>query len=169
MLSKLNPIDVIKSHFHSLRYHDTEKISKSEVLFHLFFPAIIAWIYYHYDLKLNPEIVGIIVSAASIVAGLMLNLMVLIYTLAYNTKNAQKPISNEAEFKILTSEILASIAYSVLLCICLVVTAFAALASIPIIGIISSIITIYIGISILIVLLMILKRCYIIVNYDLNN
>lgn len=169
MLTKLNPSEIIWAHFRSMYRYDTGKINWAEILFHIFFPVTGSTVIYLIEENISKEVVGIVVSAASIVAGLMLNLLVLIYTLAFNTKNSQKPVPNVDDFKKLTAELLASISYSILLCIALVVVSFVALSPNKIFCSLGMILTVYFGVSVLLCLLLVLKRCYKMVSFDINN
>ncbi|MBI5925644.1 MAG: hypothetical protein HY836_08575 [Aquabacterium sp.] len=169
MLSKINPYEIIASHYRSMYRHDTGKIDIIEVGLHFSIPLSLAIVAAYCTEALTSEVVGIIVSAASIVAGLMLNLLVLVYTLAYNTKNSGKPISKPGEFKTLTDELLATISYSILICIGLVATAFLALAKNLPIAEVGKFVTIFLGASAMLCLLMVLKRCHILVAFELNQ
>lgn len=169
MLSKIDPREIISSHFRSMYRHDTGKVDASEVSLHIAVPLAFSILSAFFIESLSGDVVGIIVSAASIVAGLMLNLMVLVYTLAYNTKNSGKPISKPTEFKNLTDELLATISYSILICIMLVATAFLALAPNSLVAEVGKFIATYLGASALLCLLMVLKRCHILVAFELNQ
>lgn len=169
MLSKINPYEIIASHYRSMYRHDTGKIDIIEIGLHLSIPLSLAIVAVYCTDALTGEVVGIIVSAASIVAGLMLNLLVLVYTLVYNTRNSGKPISKPGEFKALTDELLATISYSILVCIILVATAFLALAESLPLAELGKFVTIFLGASAMLCLLMVLKRCHILVAFELNQ
>lgn len=169
MLSRINPHEIIAAHFRSMYRHDTGQMDIGEVCLHITVPLVLAFVAAYCTEALTSEVVGIIVSAASIVAGLMLNLLVLVYTLAYNTKNSGKPISKPTEFKRLTDELLATISYSILVCIALVATAFLALAKSSPISEFGKFVTVYLGVSAMLCLLMVLKRCHILVAFELNQ
>lgn len=169
MFTKLNPTEIISAHFRSMYRYDTDGINWPELLFHLLFPLIVSGVLLQTTGNFTNDVSGIVVSAASIVAGLMLNLLVLIYTLAYNTKNSSNPISNLADFKSLTTELLASISYSILLCILLVIASFVALSPNGAAASVGRGVAIYLGTSTLLCLLLVLKRCYTMVNFDLKN
>jgi hypothetical protein len=169
MLTKLNPTEIISAHFRSMYRYDTGGVSWPEIFFHLLFPLIVSALLLYTTGNFTNDVSGIVVSAASIVAGLMLNLLVLIYTLAYNTKNSSSPISNLGDFKKLTIELLASISCSILLCILLVIASFVALSPNGAAASIGRGIAIYLGTSTLLCLLLVLKRCHTMVNFDLKS
>lgn len=169
MFSKLNPIDIVLAHFRSLHSYDSNKLSITEMFFHILFPAFISAIIFWLVREVSETVVGIIVSAASIAAGLMLNLLVLIYTLVHNTKSRTKQVSNFKEFRQLTSETLATIAYNVFLCIFLIVSAFFILSESYLLSAIGRLVTVYIGVSAILCLLIVLKRCHNIIQFDVDQ
>lgn len=169
MLSKLNPWAIVEAHFASLRDYESDRHSWAESAFHILFPAVIAGTHFALADALSENVVGIIVSAASIVAGLMLNLLVLIYTLVYNAKNSERPISNFADFKVLAGETLATISYSVLICILLVLFAFFSLSGWTPLAITGRIGAVYFGATEVLCLLIVLKRCYGVIQFEVKR
>lgn len=168
MLSKLNPFAIVKSHYLSLRSFQTGKLSGAEITFHLGFPAILAGLHFYFVPDISEGVISIIVSAASIVAGLMLNLLVLIYTLVFNAKANPNPVVNLALFKEVSSESLSTIAFSILLCLFLVIASFLVLSRFPLISSIGRVLTVYFGTAVILCLLIVLKRCYVIVQQELK-
>lgn len=168
MLTKMNPLGIVFAHFQTLKNYDSDSLSKSELAFHLFVPAIFSYIQYNWGSALSENVISILVSAASIFAGLMLNLLVLIYTLIFNSKMNAKSISNYSDFLILCKETLSTISYSVLICIILVVFCFLNLSSFLNLIDIGRVGTVYLSISAIFSLLIVLKRCYTIIQFDLK-
>lgn len=168
MLSKMNPFCIVKAHFATLRSYDSDEISKPEMILHIFFPLVFSLIQYKWGSDLSENTISILVSAASIFAGLMLNLLVLIYTLVYNNKQNSKIISNYKDFIKLCKETLSTISYSVFMCIILVISCFASLSEVEIIKLTGHIGSIYFSVSVILCLLIVLKRCYTIIQFDLN-
>lgn len=168
MLSKLNPISIIKAHYCSLRDYQNDRLSIAEVTLHAMLPMGLAALHVWLVPDISEGVVSIIVSAASIVAGLMLNLLVLIYTLVYNAKTNPNPVANIDDFKKVSSESLSTIAYSILLCLLLVVASFLILSRFPLIAGIGRFLTVYLGVAVVLCLLIVLKRCYAIVQLELK-
>lgn len=168
MLSKLNPLGIVFAHYSSLKDYQTDAISWLEIGIHLGFPAFLAAAHFILVPEITEGVVSIIVSAASIVAGLMLNLLVLIYTLVYNAKTNPNPVANIDDFKKISSESLSTIAYSILLCLLLVVASFLILSRFPLIAGIGRFFTVYLGTAVILCLLIVLKRCYAIVQLELK-
>jgi hypothetical protein len=169
MLSKLNPFGIVVEHFKSLHEYGSTTPSRVEILAHILIPAVLSIAHFHFVREISEGVVSIIVSAASIVAGLMLNLLVLIYTLVANTRNSTKPLSNYTEFRLLATQTLATIAYSVLLCILLVVFAFFILSSHVGLANTGRLLTVYFGAATVLCLLIVLKRCFAIIKFDLSS
>ncbi|WP_242631076.1 hypothetical protein [Variovorax paradoxus] len=165
MIQKMNPWFLVREHFSTFYDYGTGKKSPAEYAFQIGFPAVAAIL----QLRLfavSADVVSIVVSAASIVAGLMLNLLVLVYTLVFNNRESHDLYSNFVDFKRLCRETLSTIAYSVLLCIILVVTAFFALTD-GWIGTIGRFCMVYAGVSVLLCLLIVLRRSYLLINFEL--
>lgn len=168
MFTKMNPSTIVLAHFCTLKDYGTNKVSKAELFFHFVVPAIFVVIHFKFGSKLSEGIISILVSAASIFAGLMLNLLVLIYTLIFNSKQNADKISNYQDFLLLSKETLATISYSVLVCIILVLFCFLCLSEIDCLSMLGRIGCVYFGISAVFCLLMVLKRCYSIIQYELQ-
>lgn len=136
--------------------------------FFLLLPLLLAVIHVVY-FTIGENVISIVVSAASIVAGLMLNLMVLIYTLVVNNKDNAKKYSNFDDFKIICRETLATVAFSVLLCVLLVVGALMCLTDNVFVYHFGWLMMVYAGVAVLFCLLIILKRSYLLINFDFNG
>lgn len=171
MLNKISPLGIISAHFDAMRDNSTGKIILSEVIFHITFPAFIAILHIYFFDEITENVASIVVSAASIVAGLMLNLMVLIYTLAYNAKSAAVRISNFSEFQKISTETLTTISYTVFLCILLVIFSFLGIANVKFNSLVicSRFMMVYLGVASILCLLLVLKRCYSIVLFELKH
>ena len=168
MLAKLNPLGIVRAHYSSLRDYQTDHLSIAELALHLGLPGALATLHFCLVSEITEGVVGIIVSAASIVAGLMLNLLVLIYTLVFNAKANPSPAANIDDFKRVSSECLATIAFSILLCLLLVIASFLILSRFSALAGASRFLTVYLGVAVILCLLMVLKRCYAIVQLELK-
>ena len=170
MLTKLNPRAIIIAHWNSFRDDATGKLSWAELIFHAVAPAAAAATYTVFGEGISENAAGIVVSAASIAAGLLLNLLVLIYTLVYNAKSARQQIKNLDAMRQVCDEALATIAYCILLSLLLVVAAFFAIA--PRASVLSAIgqpATIYLGTANFLCVLIILKRVFALVHFEIQR
>lgn len=169
MLGKINPREIIRAHFAAMRRHDTGEIYYAELFTHIFLPVLFALVMAFLVGCATKETISIIVSASSIVAGLMLNLLVLVYTLAHNSKACQKTIPKLEEFQTVSKELTSTISYTVFICILLVASCFISLSSEKILAVIGNFLVAFFGMSALLSLLMVLKRSHALVQFDLGN
>jgi hypothetical protein len=81
MTTKIDFSKILLDHFKTLRDHESKRLMISDILLFFVFPLALSTVVIvgHFELKDN--FVTIIVTAASIFAGLLLNLLVLIYTI----------------------------------------------------------------------------------------
>jgi len=165
MLEKMNPVGLVRAHFRTFYRYSSGDYSYGELAFQLLFPlAVVAAHFFWFTL--DDTVISIVVSAAAIVAGLMLNLLVLVYTLVFNNRQNFEAFSNFSSFKDICKETLATISYSVLLCIILVVASFCALSSGGGVGAIGRALMVYTGTSTVLCLLIVLKRCFLLINFE---
>lgn len=170
MFGKLNPSRIVTAHWAAFRDYSTGRIVPMEVVFHILAPACISLAYCVYGDGISEGVAGIIVSAASIAAGLLLNLLVLIYTLIYNAKNTANPIKNIDALKQVSAEALATIGYSILLSLGLVVVAFFSLLNEPkFLKYLGEFSTVYIGCSLILCVLIVLKRVFVLVHFEIER
>lgn len=170
MLGKLNPGRIVAAHWSAFRDYSTDRIIWSEVAFQIFAPACVSLLYCYFGYGISEGIAGIIVSAASISAGLLLNLLILIYTLIYNAKKDPNPIKNIDALKQVSTEALATIGYSILLSLGLVIVVFFSFLSGPkLFEYMIKFFTVYIGCSLIICILIVLKRVFALVHFEVEK
>lgn len=169
MLYRISPNAFIKEHFLTFRDYRTNNICWLEIILQFVFAAVIA-AWHLYQHKVDPDTVSIIVSAASIVAGLMLNLMVLIYTLLVSKiDNNKTSTSNLDDFQKLCQETLANIAFSVFVCVILVVSSLFILGPIGFAANAGQFVMVFTGVVLLFTLLVVLKRCYTLISFNISS
>lgn len=170
MLTKLNPKAIVIAHWRSFKDDSTGRLSWLEIAFHACVPALVAATYISFGEGISENAAGILVSAASIAAGLLLNLLVLIYTLVYNAKSAQQQIKNLDALRQVCDEALATIAYCILLSLVLVVSAFFAIAPrSTILSQIGQAVTLYLGAATFLCVLIVLKRVFALVHFEIQR
>lgn len=99
----------------------------------------------------------------------MLNLMVLIYTLLVSKVDSSKTTSsNIDDFRLLCEETLANIAFSVFLCVILVVGSLLVLGPEGWLANTGQFIMVFSGTILIVTLLVVLKRCYALISYNLG-
>lgn len=80
MINKLSFENIIKSHISTMRDNSTDRMSLGDVFVFFVLPLMFA-IPLTYSYALNKDLTNSIITSASIFAGLLLNLLVLIYSL----------------------------------------------------------------------------------------
>lgn len=168
MLYRISPLAFVKAHFKTFTNNRTGKVAWGEIFLQFFIAIGIA--YWHLTkFTISTDAVGVVVSAASIVAGLMLNLMVLIYTLLVTKVDAKKTTeTNFINFRKLCEETLANIAFSVFVCLILVLAAILKLGETGVIADIGHFFVIFSSVFLVIALLVVLKRCYSLIDYNIG-
>ena len=182
MINRINPRQFIAAHFKTFYNYRSGAASKGEVWSQFVLAGIAAFIHVRW-FKIDDSAIGVVVSAASIVAGLILNLMVLIYTLLttkLNSYNAeilratdqeavQATTSNLSGFRKLCEETLANAAFCVFTCVILVISAIMILTDVAVIKIAGQFFTVFSGVILIITLLIVLKRCYALIDYSIGE
>lgn len=182
MIDKINPGQFIAAHFKTFYDYSNGRASSGEIWSQFALAGVAAFIHVFW-FKIDDGAIGVVVSAASIVAGLILNLMVLIYTLLttkLNSYNAeiqrttdplvvQATTSNLSAFRKLCEETLANAAFCVFTCVVLVVSAIMLLTDVRVINVIGQFLTVFSGVILIITLLIVLKRCYALIDYSIGE
>lgn len=165
MFNRMSPRDFVLAHFRTFYDFRTEKLCWGEILLQFVLAVGLGVVHVKY-FTISSESVGVVVSAASIVAGLILNLMVLIYTLLITKVNSTRSTtSNDDTFRKLCEETLANAAFCVFACVVLVIGSICKLADKGIVADFGQFTMVFSGVFVVITLLVILKRCYSLVSY----
>lgn len=173
MFSQLNPINIVEAHLQTLgpkRPNQADSINKFAGL--IFFGAGLPFSAYQVAVMVNgyflpADIVGVVVSAAAIVAGLLLNLLVLIYTLVQN--RADKLTDSRQLFIHIARHTFYNISFTVLSSLTLVLVSLMCLANNFTIKVIGNVLTFYIGTLTALALLMVLKKCHKLIDFDFQK
>ncbi|WP_296446794.1 hypothetical protein [Rhodoferax sp. UBA5149] len=169
MLSQLNPINIIEAHLKTLgakQPNQIDAIDKNASAVFLFsgIPfAIYQFVTVFQGYYLPAETVGVIVSAAAIIAGLLLNLLVLVYTLVIN--QAEKLTDARRLFIDISRHTFYNISFTVFVSLVLVLVSLMCLANNAYLKITGNILTFYIGTLTALSLLMVLKKCHKLIDF----
>ncbi len=161
MISKINPSEIIVSHFKTFRRDRGNKFDWVSVVFQIALAVILASVHVLY-FKVSDDVVSIVVSVASIIAGLLLNLMVLIYTLVTGRLRISR--SNIAILEEIGNETIANIAFCILASIVLVIAALLNLTDNCYINIIGHYLMIFFGVLVTLTMLIVLVNFYTLIN-----
>jgi hypothetical protein len=86
MTSKINITQIVRDHVATLKNEGTGKFSFFDIVIFVVLPFALALIYYAFGWTFSENATSRVVTGMSIFAGLMINVLVLIYTVALNTK-----------------------------------------------------------------------------------
>lgn len=123
MSNKVNISDIIRDHLRTLRNESANRVSAIDYVTFFGLPVFFAILSWAYGFKISGESIPTLITALSIFAGLLINVLVLIYTVSQNvetltSKRGKEDVENEKKF---LREIFANISYSVLICLVSVV------------------------------------------------
>jgi hypothetical protein len=118
MVNKLSFEKIIKAHFATMRDNSTNKVSYSDVFLFFGLP-IFASGFFLSGYTLNKDILNSIITSASIFAGLLLNLLVLIYSLS--EKFRQSNTSNWGSKQKVLEQTFSNISFCILISVLLVI------------------------------------------------
>jgi hypothetical protein len=173
MLAQLNPAEIIRGHLRTLDARPGmagEHISPRAcaLFFSIGLPFAAAQALIVLDDKwLTGEAVGVIVSSASLIAGLLLNLLVLVYTLVA-THEAHLTDAREL-FRTTAKHVFYNISFTVLVCLVLVVVCLMALANSVAVRTAGNLLTFYVGPLVAVSLLMVLRKCHALISFFFDS
>jgi len=137
--------------------HDNGNFSKREAIFFFALPLLSPIIQLWSDLHLDKDLLSLIVSAASISAGLLLNLLVLLYTVL-EPKAEHAETSTQVLERRLIKETFYNISFAILVCAILVATCLLRGMNHSWLNSSSEAVIYYFGVQVFISLAQILKR-----------
>lgn len=120
MSSKFSVGNIVKDHFRTLRNFGTEKIELSSVSINFVLPAIIAAIFVYFVLIIRNAEFDVILTAFSVFAALLLNLMILLYSVLNRESEKKDEQKNKMKMRLL-KETYSNIEFSVLTSVIIIV------------------------------------------------
>src|SRR5215831_11060237 len=118
-MSKINPFRIISDHFRTLKEHGSTSMGIGDVFIFLLIPLILAGVGFWRQINFKAETINIIVTAFSVFAALLFNLLMLIYGLVQ-----RKDDSNESRLKAaFLKEIYSNISFTVFVSLLIIVVA----------------------------------------------
>ncbi|WP_152526894.1 hypothetical protein [Pseudogulbenkiania ferrooxidans] len=171
MLEKINITAIVKEHLQTLKRGSCTEISTWEVTLFFAIPIVIALpLAIYFDI--SSDFVNGIVTAASIFAGLLLNLLVLIYTVL---SRQRQPAKNDKEkqrlviFKQVLKETFANISFCILTSVILVAVCLLSYIKGGIFPKGNHFLIYFLISQLILTLLMILKRIHKLFDFEISN
>jgi hypothetical protein len=164
MTSKINITQIVRDHVATLKNEGTGKFSFFDIVIFVVLPFALALIYYAFGWTFSENATSLVVTGMSIFAGLMINVLVLIYTVALNTKTSDETAEEAFVERRFLREIFANISFSIATCVFIVIivsSTFFTREKAQ--GILSAIAVFLLG-NFLLTLLMTLKRLHILLT-----
>ncbi len=115
MFGKINASRIIKDHILTLKNYRTGKLHKPDLFLFFFIPLIISILLIYFGILLNSEIVNVLITSFSIFAGLLLNLLLLVFDIAGKSSNSEQNIVEALK------EVYINISFCILICISTIV------------------------------------------------
>jgi hypothetical protein len=113
MMDKINVIHIVAENHETLRSYETGKHSVLDILLFYIFPLSVGFVAWRFGLDIDKDRANATIAAASIFAGLLINVLVLIYTVAQKAA--------ESTEKTLVRQFFSNVSYAILLSVITVV------------------------------------------------
>jgi hypothetical protein len=163
-MNKIDVLPIITRHLGTLRDHSTGRRSAGDVFLFFGIPLIVSGAAVYYRIMLTPDALTAVLASFSIFAGLLLNLLLLVYTRA---GEEPKPDIFAGNMRRFVRELSDTIEFAVLVSVFVVIGSLVAMATLkrqqnvePHAGILLTFILIFLTTNFLLTLLMVLKRIH---------
>jgi len=172
---KIDVTRIIAAQIRTMRDNSTQKYSRSDLLLFYGLPLVCSGIAPYYGWKFSADVLNALLTAFSIFAGLLLNLLILIYTFSSQTEHPSVLAKTRTS---MIKELHDNIAYSILVSIVIVVVTMTTVAYLKMHespGISSFTdwwltgLIIFLTLNFVLTLLMILKRIYIMLSQTIDR
>jgi hypothetical protein len=166
MFGKIDVRDILRDHFRTMVDYSTGRSSVADISLFLLLPVATAIGLDQAGVLIDGRAVSVLITAVSILGGLLFNVLVLIHTVA---ARFVAPTGQRDGNRFL-SEIYSNIAYAILLClVTLVPLALLAMASTPWLLRALSVAAVFLLVHLLLTLLMILKRLHALLRLEIGR
>lgn len=172
---KIDITRIIVAQVRTMRDNSTQRYSIPDLLLFFGVPLLLSVLGPHYGWKFSADVLNALLAAFSIFAGLLLNLLILIYTFS---SQAEHPFALTRVRATVIKELHDNIAYSILVSIFIVVVTMITVAYLKMhekpleVAFTSAWVTgtvIFLTMNFVLTLLMILKRIYIMLNQTIDK
>lgn len=115
IFDKISIARIISDHISTLKDYGNSKYSKPDIILFFFIPFLISAASVYFGLRLNKDLVGILINVFSIFAGLLFNLLVLLYDVISKISGSAKS-KQSTRLKIdLLEQVFSNISFEILL------------------------------------------------------
>ncbi len=171
MPSKFSIIDILRDELSTLRDFSSGNLSKIDIFVNLFFPAMLSIMFVSFDRLISGSMINSILTAFSVFAALLLNLMILVYTIVSRENSKSEETKKDKLKLMLLKETYTNIQFSVLMSvfiiICLLLILF--LPSSKYINVTLSLLIYYFIFVFIFTILMVLKRTHIVMKQEISS
>jgi hypothetical protein len=166
MLGKIDVRDIVRDHFRTLVEYRTGRPSRPDYMLFLVGPAIAATLLHVAGVRLSDAAITVFITAISILAGLLFNVLVLIHTVA---ERFESPVG-EKDGRRLLHEVYSNIAYAILVCLISLIPlgTLTLTRSYPARDV-ADILSMFLTIHLFLTLLMVLKRLHALLSHELGR
>lgn len=175
-MNKINPFRIISDHFRTLKEHGSTSMGIGDAFIFFLVPIILAGIGLWRQINFKAETVNVIVTAFSVFAALLFNLLMLIYGLVQRKDDSSESRLRAAFLK----EIYSNISFTVFVSLLIIVVAIVAMTfSTPerlptgtgptAVGLLYTVILVFLMSHFLLTLLMVLKRVHILLSKEFSG
>ncbi len=174
-MDKINVYRIVLGHLDSMRDASTGAISRENLAVFFALPVVLSLLGWYMEWRLYVDSLNALLAAFSIFAGLLLNLLILIYTFS---SEASHPSALARVRKIFVRELHNNISFSILSSTAIVVTALIGIAQLkmhdaggatPFTGPVLTGILVYLTANFVLTLLMILKRIHSLLSSEIEK
>ncbi len=162
MLNKINIKNIIVNHLDSLRNHNSKKATFDDWFTFFLLPISVSCILIFFKVTLSSEAINIIITSLSILIGLLINVIVLIFDMI--KRDNKNYIKNE-----LLRELLSNISFTILLSIFLIGVTLSSFLDNNLIKSISFFLVYFLLTNFILTILMILKRIHNLFNNEFDE
>lgn len=168
-LAKFSVLSIVRGQLSSMRNYGTARINRREVLFLFVLPLVVPVVQLCTQvLPLSKDVVATVVSAASIFAGLLLNLLVLLYSFVSAADNPDVTERDATTETTLVEQTFNNVSFAIVVSVVLVAASLVTLAQHAALVAPAVFCVYYFGAMLMLLVLQILKRVHALMQFRIE-
>ncbi|MEM5405122.1 hypothetical protein [Paraburkholderia unamae] len=168
-LAKFSVWNILKAQWASMRSYGSSRTNRTEVALLFVAPALLPLAQYVTDAKtLSGDVISTVVSAASIFAGLLLNLLVLLYSFVTASDSPDVTARDASTEVSLVRQTFNNVSFAIVVSVLLVVSALGTVSQHSILVRPAEIVMYYFGAMLMLLVLQILKRVHALMEFRIE-